>query len=72
MNGIIKIEKGQIVNVPAEYQEEEGCVAFQLIELTYTFFGKTMSQVFDTKIQKNGKQIVFNGNGFIKDGFEIN
>jgi hypothetical protein len=72
MNGIIKIEKGQIVNVPAEYQEEEGCVAFQLIELTYTFFGKTMSQVFDTKIQKNGKQIVFNGNGFIKDGFQIN
>ena len=68
----IKIEKLQKIEVPTQYQKEEGCIAFQMVKLTYTFYGKQMTENFDTKIFKNGKQIIINGNGFIKSGFEIN
>ena len=72
MNTAIKIEKLQKTEVPVQYQKLEKCIAFQIVRLTYTFYGKQMTENFDTKILKNGKQIVINGNGFIKDGFEIN
>lgn len=68
----VETKKLQLVEVPAEYQKEEGCVAFQMIELTYTFYGKKMTERFDTKILETGEQIVISGNGFIKDGFQIN
>ena len=68
----IETKKLQIVEVPAEYQKKEGCIAFQMVELTYTFYGKQMTERFDTKILKTGEQIVINGNGFIKDGYKIN
>jgi hypothetical protein len=72
MKNAIEIKKLNLVQVPAEFQKEEGCVAFQIIQLTYSFYGKVMTENFDTKILSNGKQIVINGNGFIKDNFEIN
>lgn len=68
----IKIKKLNLVQVPTEFQEEEGCVAFQMVELSYSFYGSLMTERFDTKILPNGKQLVINGNGFIKDNFEIN
>ena len=43
-----------------------------MVELTYYFYGKQMTDVFDTKILENGEQFVISGNGFIKDGFKIN
>ena len=72
MTNAIQTKKFQKVEVPVEYQKEEGCVAFQMIELTYSFYGKQMTETFDTKILKNGDQIIISGNGFIKDGFKIN
>lgn len=68
----MEIKKMQRVEVPAEYQKEEGCVAFQMVEFTYVFYGKKMTEYLDTKILENGKQIVINGNGFIAGGTEIN
>jgi len=68
----IKITKLQKVEVPVEFQEEEGCVAFQMVKFEYTFYGKKQTDIIDTKIKKDGKQIVKDGNGFIKSGFEIN
>jgi len=68
----MKIEKGTITHVPAEYQAEEGCVAFQMVRITYSFFGAVRSDDFDTKILECGKQFIHGGNGFIKNGFEIN
>lgn len=62
----------QLTQVPTQYQKEEGCVAFQKVELTYVFYGKKMTDIFDSKILENGNQIIINGNGFIKDGFKIN
>lgn len=66
MTTAIQTKKLAIVNVPLEYQKEEGCVAFQMVELTYYFYGKQMTDVFDTKILENGEQFVISGNGFIK------
>ena len=67
----IEITKMQKVEVPAEYQKEEGCVAFQLIKVVIEFYGKLIEDVLDTKILEDGRQIVTNGNGFIKEGYEI-
>lgn len=72
MTTAIQTKKFAITKVPVKFQKEEGCVAFQMIELTYTFYGKQMSEVFDTKILANGDQLIISGNGFIKDGFKIN
>ena len=67
----IEIKKGQIINVPAEYQDEEGCVAFQMVEFSYMFYGSKQTDTLDTKILKDGTQIVINGNGFISEGTTI-
>lgn len=72
MTTAIQTKKLAIVNVPLEYQKEEGCVAFQMVELIYYFYGKQMTDVFDTKILESGEQFVISGNGYIKDGFKIN
>lgn len=72
MANAIQIQKLQLVEVPSQYQDKEGCVAFQIVKLTYSFYGKQMNEIFDTKILADGKQYVISGNGFIKDGFEIN
>jgi hypothetical protein len=72
MKAQIEIKKLNLVQVPAEFQKEEGCIAFQMVELSYSFYGSLMTERFDTKILPNGKQLVINGNGFIKDNFEIN
>jgi hypothetical protein len=71
MKSAISVKKFQIVNVPTEYQKEEGCIAFQLIELSYSFYGQKMTETFDTKILEDGSQFIISGNGFIKDGFRI-
>ena len=61
----------QKVEVPAEYQKEEGCVAFQLIQVVINFYGKLIEDVLDTKILQDGRQIVIDGNGYIKAGYEL-
>lgn len=67
----VTITKLQRTDVPVEFQEEEGCVAFQLIKFEYNFYGNKQSEVLDTKILADGRQIVIEGNGFIKSGQEI-
>ena len=44
---------------------------FQLVEFEINFFGTLEKFILDTKILKTGMQIVINGNGWIKDGFDI-
>lgn len=67
----IEITKMQRVDVPTEYQKEEGCIAFQTIKVVINFYGKLIEDVLDTKILANGVQVVTNGNGYIKAGYEI-
>ena len=61
----------QIVKVPEEYQQEEGCVAFQSVRVVINFYGKLIEDVLDSKILKDGRQVITNGNGYIKAGYEI-
>lgn len=67
----VEITKLQKVVVPFEHQEEEGCVAFQLVKVVIDFFGNKIEDVLDTKILKDGRQIVKDGNGYITAGYEI-
>lgn len=67
----LEITKLQKVEVPTEFQKEEGCVAFQLVKVVINFYGKLIEDVLDTKILKDGTQIVINGNGYIQAGYKI-
>lgn len=60
----------RVENTDAEFLKA-GIVAFQLVKITYSFYGNEMNEIFDTKIMNDGKQIVIDGNGFIKAGFQI-
>lgn len=48
-----------------------GITAFQLIEYTLNFYGNEITNTLDTKIMEDGRQIVIDGDGFIKAGEEI-
>ena len=48
-----------------------GVVAFQLVKFTYNFYGSETVSFLDTKIMKDGKQIVIDGDGFTPAGTEI-
>ena len=67
----LEITKLQKVEVPAEYQKEEGCIAFQSVKVVINYYGKLIEDVLDTKILQDGRQIVTDGNGYIKAGYEI-
>jgi hypothetical protein len=68
----IEIKKLQRVENPDAEMLAQGIVAFQLVKITASFFGAAIDGVYDTKIMSDGRQIVIDGDGFIKAGFEIN
>ena len=45
----LTITKLAITEVPVEFQEEEGCVAFQMVKFEYTFYGSKQQNFFDQK-----------------------
>ncbi len=67
----IKITKLNKVENTDKELLEKGIVAFQLVRFEYNFYSSNQSDVLDTKIMQDGRQIVIDGNGFIKEGFEI-
>jgi hypothetical protein len=67
----MRITKLQRVECLDAEMLNEGIVAFQLVKINYSFYGNEMSDTFDTKIMKDGTQILINGNGFIKGGTQI-
>lgn len=46
-------------------------VAFQMVEFVINFFGSKIVSVLDTKIMKDGRQIVIDGDGYIPQGYEV-
>lgn len=46
-------------------------IAFQLVKFTYKFYGNEMETILDTKILKDGNQVVIDGDGFIPAGFIV-
>ena len=68
----ITIKKyNRVENTDQEFLNQ-GIVAFQLVKFTINFFGSVIENIHDTKIMKDGRQIVIDGCGFIKDGYELN
>jgi hypothetical protein len=51
--------------------QKDGIVAFQMVEITINYFGKIMTEMHDTKILKDGRQLIINGNGFIEANLDI-
>ena len=65
---ITKLER--VENTDTEFLSM-GVVAFQLVKFTYNFYGSESVSILDTKIMKDGKQIVIDGDGFTPSGTEI-
>ena len=50
----------------------DGVLAFQVVEFTITFFGNdVITCEHDTRIMQDGRQFVIGGDGFIPDGYEV-
>ena len=67
----ITYTKGAIVETPNKQDFKKGIVAFQMVYFKINFFGKIIETNHDTKIMKNGTQIVIGGCGYIPDGFVV-
>ena len=65
---ITKLER--VENTDAEFLSM-GVVAFQLVKFSYNFYGSITESFLDTKIMKDGRQIVIDGDGFTAAGTEI-
>ena len=68
---VFEIQKLKRVEAYEQFKTE-GIVAFQLVNITVDFFGRKMTNRYDTKIMADGRQIVIDGDGWIKDGTLIN
>lgn len=66
----ITIKRHARVELPTS-EQYDNIVAFQLVTFSYNFYGSLQSDTIDTKIMADGRQIVIDGNGFIKAGTEI-
>ncbi len=70
MKTITITKYNKVENTDKEFLND-GIVAFQLVKFTINFFGSEIETTHDTKIMKDGRQIVIGGCGFIKDGYEL-
>ena len=67
----ITITRLQKVETADKRDLKIGIVAFQLVNVEINFYGKIITDTLDTKIMKDGRQIVIDGNGFIPAGYEL-
>ena len=64
----LQIKKLEKVKAPSDDEN----LFYQLVEFTVDFYGQTITSILDTKITKEGKQIVIDGDGFIEAGYILN
>ena len=67
----ITITRLQRVETADKRDLRVGIIAFQLVNVEINFYGKIITDTLDTKIMKDGRQIVIDGNGYISAGTEI-
>lgn len=67
----IKLQKFAKVETTDKQDLENGIVAYQLVRFIINFFGTEIETVHDTKVMKDGKQIVIGGCGYINEGYEL-
>jgi len=66
----LNIVKKALVKLPKD-QQFDGIIAVQMVEFSFNYFGNKVTEMLDTKIMEDGRQIVIDGNGFIPAGYEI-
>ena len=49
----------------------KGVVAFQIVEFVINFFGNEIVTSHDTKIMRDGSQVVIGGCGYIPEGYKL-
>lgn len=64
----VTLNKKALVKAPAE---DFPVVAYQVVEFVISYFGTEVICEHDTRIMKDGRQIVIDGCGFIPEGYEI-
>ena len=62
------ITKMKRVDLPAV---EDGIVAFQMVEIKGSFYGREVVSMLDTKIMEDGSQVIIDGDGWFKAGTVI-
>ena len=67
----ITITRLQKVETTDKRDLRVGIIGFQLVNVEINFYGKIITDTLDTKIMKDGRQIVIDGNGYISAGTEI-
>lgn len=67
----ITTNKGAKVEATDNEMLQKGIVAFQMVEFIIDFFGNEIETTHDTKILKDGRQIVIGGCGYIPEGYEL-
>ncbi|CAB4131390.1 hypothetical protein UFOVP129_81 [uncultured Caudovirales phage] len=67
----VTVKKGALVANTDKQLLKKGIIAFQLVVFTINFYGKEIIDTLDTKIMKDGTQIVIDGNGYIKAGYQL-
>lgn len=70
MKTITTTKFNRVEDLPAEFIAE-GIVAFQLVKFEINYFGNVIETTHDTKVMKDGRQIVIGGCGFIPDGYTL-
>jgi len=67
----IKTTKYNVVKNTDKELLAMGIIAFQLVKFNIDFYGSKIETIHDTKIMKDGRQIVIGGCGYIKEGCEV-
>ena len=67
----VTLKKGQVVKNTDKQLLKKGIIAFQVITFLINFYGKEIETTHDTKIMKDGSQIVIGGCGYIPDGYKV-
>ena len=67
----ITTTKYQRVQTTDKKDIKKGIVAFQLVKFEIDYFGKIIETIHDTKIMKDGTQLVIGGCGYIKEGYQV-
>jgi hypothetical protein len=71
MKTITAHKMNKVTNTDAELLAQ-GVVAFQIVRFVVDFYGNKIETTHDTKIMKDGRQVVIGGCGYIPSGYELN
>lgn len=72
MKNLSIVKHAEVLAPNDEYHNNLGIVAFQLIDVCFRVYGTDRQSRYDTKIMKDGRQLIIDGDGWLKDNTDIN